>query len=645
MAQAGTTMREKGAAAPQAPQMDVPGGYAGRFLRVDLGTGRTWTQPWSAAEMRFYLGGAGVGAKVLWDEVPPDAGWDHPDNRLVLATGPFAGLPVWGTGGLTVVTRGALTNGATSTQANGFFGANLKFSGYDAIIVQGQAPRWVYLLIHDDRVELRDAGHLLGKDTWETQDALSEELGFKGHMLSVYSIGPAGETLVRFAAIQGDYGHVASKNGVGAVMGKKRLKAVAIVRGTRALRAVDPRGVYAAADEIAHDLRTNPAARTLYEYGTLPGVINLHGIGALPIKNYTTSVAPPDVDMKQWEAPTLREGFDHRGHQCSACGMHHCHMQVLPRGKHKGEIVDEPEYEGWSGAGWTIGCTDPVAVSWLNTRIDRACVDVNEFGWLCGWVMECMEKGYITEKQLGFTLAWGDVEGAARLLQLINRREGLGDLLAEGVKIAAERLGGGAADCAVYTGKNASPRGHDHRARWDELLDTCTGSTGTLETGPPVHPTELGLPARINPFDGEQVARQTAALNGRRHFEDSLGACIFTTRTTFENLGRALSAATGWEFGREEAMRFGRRIGAMFRAFNVRCGIGPELERPSKRYSSTPVDGPARGQSIEKHWDHMLDVWYEGMGYDRKTGRPKPETLEALDLEWMIPAVWGHAGK
>ena len=379
----------------------------------------------------------------------------------------------------------------------------------------------------------------------------------------------------------------------------------------------------------------------MYEYGTLPGVVNLGALGALPIKNYTTNVTPAGVDMKQWEAPALRNGFDHRGHQCNACGMHHCHMQVLPSGKHKGEIVDEPEYEGWSGAGWTIGCTDPVAVSWLNTQIDRACVDVNEFGWLCGFVMECQEKGYITEQQLGFRLAWGDAEAANRLLWMLSRREGLGDILAEGTKLAAERLGGGALECAIYTGKNASPRGHDHRGRWEEMLDTCTGSTGTLETGPAVHPAELGLPARINPFDPEQVARQVAALNGRRNFEDSLGACIFTTRTHLENLARTLSAATGWQYSREEAMRFGRRIGAIFRAFNLRCGIGNELERPSKRYGSTPIDGPAKGQSIEKHWDRMLDLWYEGMGYDRASGRPTAETLRALGLEWMVPAVWG----
>lgn len=621
---------------------NMPGGYAGKILRVDLTSGRIWSHPWSPEEMRLYVGGAGLGAKILWEEVPATAGWDHPDNRLILATGPLAGLPVWGTGGLCVVTRGALTNGATSTQANGFFGACLKYSGYDAIVIQGQTSRWVYLYINDDVVELRDAAHLLGKDTWETQDAFQAEHGLSGHQMSVYSIGPAGETLVRFAAIQGDYGHVASKNGCGAVMGKKRLKAVVIVRGTQALRTADPRGLFQAADEIAHDLKTNPSSRSLYEYGTLPGVLNLHSFGALPIKNYTTNVPPPGTDMSVWEAPSLREGFDHRGHQCNACGMHHCHMQVIPAGLHKGDLVDEPEYEGWAGAGWAIGCTDPVAISWLNTQVDRACVDVNEFGWLVGWVMECQEKGYITPDQLGgLKLHWGDAEAAARLLAMINRREGFGDVLAEGVKRAAETLGGPAAECAVYTLKGSSPRGHDHRARWEELLDTCTGSTGTLETGPPVHPTELGLPARINPFNPDAVARMVGRFLGRRHFEDSLGACTFTTRTLLETMCRALNAATGWEMTKEEAVHMGRRTAALYRAFNVRCGIGPELERPSPRYGSTPVDGPAKDQNILPHWEHMLDVWYETVGYDRKTGRPQPETLRALGLDHLISELWG----
>jgi aldehyde:ferredoxin oxidoreductase len=620
----------------------LPGAYAGKILRVDLTNERIWTDAWTADMYRTCLGGVGIGAKILWEEVPPEVTWDHPDNRLVMATGPLAGLPVWGTGGLTVVTRGAMTNGATNTQANGFFGANLKYSGYDAIVLQGCAPGWVYLYIHDDTVELRDASALLGKDTWETQDALQQILNLSGRQLSVYSSGVAGENQVRFAAIQGDYGHVASKNGCGAVMGNKRLKAVAIVRGTQALRVADPRGLFLAAEEISHELKSDPSTRSLYEYGTLPGVSGLSRLGALPIKNYTTNVVPEGVDMEKWTAPGLREGFDHRGHQCNACGMHHCHAQVLPSGPHQGELVDEPEYEGWSGAGWATGCTDPVAVSWLNTQIDRACVDVNEFGWLIGWVMECQEKGYITKEQLGgLEVKWGDAEAANKLLQMIIRREGFGNILAEGVKRASEQVGGAAAECAIYTMKGDTPRGHDHRARWEEMLDTCTGSGGTLDSGPPVRQTEWGLPARINPFDPEAVAKVVGGTRGRRHFEDSLGSCIFTTRTWVATLCRALSAATGWDYTKEEAMQFGRRTAALMRAFNLRCGITPELERPSKRYGSIPVDGPAKGQDVLANWDRLVGTWYETVGYDRQTGRPLPATLRELGLAHLIPELWG----
>jgi aldehyde:ferredoxin oxidoreductase len=626
----------------QATSSTVPC-YAGRLLRVDMTTGKCWAEPWGEAQQREQLGGIGLGAMILYKETgkgKKNVSWDDPENRLVLATGPLAGLPVWGTGGLTVVTIGAGTNGPTSTQANGFFGANLKYSGYDAIIVQGQAQSWQYLYINDDVIELRDAAAFVGKDTWETQEALNREHGVSGHQLSVYSIGPAGENLVRFAAIQGDYGHVASKNGCGAVMGKKKLKAVVIARGSRSLGAADPRGVMQAADEIAHDLRTDPSSRSLYEYGTLPGVTNLYKIGALPIKNYTTSLT--DVDLTPWEAPRLREGFDHRGHQCNACGMHHCHMQVIRGGAHRGKIVDEPEYEGWSGAGWTIGLTDPEQVSWLNTELDRACLDVNEFGWMCGWVMECVEKGYITREQLGFDLKWGDSQGARKLIEIISHRQGFGDILAEGTKRAAETLGGAAQDCAIYTKKGAVPRGHDHRNRWEEMLDTCTSADATMETGNPVHPTELGLPARINPYDGEQVAKMVAGMRGRRHFEDSLGVCIFTTRTRMDTLCRTVSAATGWRYTVDEAMRMGRRTAAILRAVLLRCGIGPETDYPSVRYGSTPVDGPGKGIAISEQWEKMLDVFYNEIGYDRKTTKPRPETLKQVGAEWLVKEFWGR---
>src|SRR5713226_7622760 len=247
---------------PQTLNPRPPFGYAGKLLRVDLSARRAWAQPFDEGHARKYLGGTGFGARMLYDEVPVSVTWEHPENRISLITGPMAGSLSWGTANMSVVTRGTLTNGATSTQANGFFGHCLKFSGWDGIVFQGQASEWVYLYVEDDHVELLPAADLLGLDTWQLQDELMTRHGRGGHQMSVYGIGVAGEHLVKFAAIEGDYGHVASKNGVGAVLGKKKIKAVAIVKGTKSLRAADYRAVVQTADDIGHELKTDPSSKS-----------------------------------------------------------------------------------------------------------------------------------------------------------------------------------------------------------------------------------------------------------------------------------------------------------------------------------------------------------------------------------------------
>lgn len=620
----------------------VTGGYAGRILRIDLTNERVWTEVLSDEEKRKYVGAVGIGSKILWEEVPPEVTWDHPENRMILGSGPLAGTPVWGTGTLTVMTRGAMTDGAVVTNAQGFYGANLKYSGYDALVIQGQSDRWVYIYINDDVVELRDASHLLGKDTWETQDTLQAEYGLTGHQISVYGIGPAGESVVRWAIIAGDYGHVASKNGVGAVLGKKKVKCVAIVRGTRGVEVHDPAGLFQAADMISYQLKNAATTTGLYKFGTLNGVYGGSSAGTLPTKNYTTNIFPEPERLDEWQAPSMRALFPHRGHQCNGCGMQHCHINVVPSGEFKGTLIDEAEYEGLSGCGSQIGCFDPVAVQVLNTQVDKAGVDVNEFGWVVGWVMECYEKGYITKEQLGgLEIRWGDAEAAGKLLQMIARREGFGDVLADGVKIAAEYVGGPAYDCAVFTHKGVSPRGHDHRSRWAEMLEGCVASAGTIETGPPVHPEEHGLPVSHNPFDAKEVGYMTGAMQGRRHFEDSLGTCMFTTRTYLSLVCNALNSVTGWDYTKEEAMMFGKRCSALLRLFNLRSGIGMDVERPSERYWSTPVDGPAAGQSAKENWEALTGTYYETVGWDKETGKPLPEMMRSLGLEYLIPEIWG----
>jgi aldehyde:ferredoxin oxidoreductase len=247
---------------------------------------------------------------------------------------------------------------------------------------------------------------------------------------------------------------------------------------------------------------------------------------------------------------------------------------------------------------------------------------VNEFGWVCGWVMECMEKGYLTEKQVGFRLTWGDVEGSYKLLQMISHRQGFGDILAEGVKRASEKIGGKAAACAIYTMKGASPRGHDHRGRWEEMLDTCTSSNGTMESANPTFQTEIGLPGRINPFNGEEVARMVGGILGRalRGFPRRLHYLPHPTEPS-----PARFAATGWTYTPADAL--GRRTAAILRA-NLRCGIGTDLEYLSARYGCSPWTGRPRITTSWTSGAHARGVVRDG-GLRHQDGKAHARELRS----------------
>jgi aldehyde:ferredoxin oxidoreductase len=265
-------------------------------------------------------------------------------------------------------------------------------------------------------------------------------------------------------------------------------------------------------------------------------------------------------------------------------------------------------------------------------------MDVNETGWLVAWVMECFEKGYLKAEEIdGLEMTWGNFHNTKALLQKIARREGIGALLAEGVKRAAQETGGAALECAVFTEKGNTPRSHDHRAIWTELLDTCVSNTGTIEcSGGAINLAHHNLKPMSDPFSWEQVARQNAALNGRRVFEDSLGVCRITV-DDINLTAAALKAATGDDFSVEKAMEIGKRIVNLMRIFNLKNGITAELDKPSRRYASTPVDGPAKGRSAAQDFDKMKELYYKLMGWDPTTGKPFPETLKALDIADVIP--------
>jgi len=608
-------------------------GYAGKILRVNLSEKKIWTEDLDETAIRKWVGGAGLGAKYLYDEVPPEVEWSDPQNRLIWTSGPLAGTGVAGAATINIMAKGPMTNLAGSSQANGFFGAYLKFCGYDGIIFQGKAPDLVYLLLQPGTVEIRDARHLKGKTVGEVEAILKKELGAGKYGASVFGIGPAGENLVRHACIVGDAGHSASHNGLGAVMGAKNLKAVMALKAEAPFSVFDPDLLKIKSTEMVEYAKTT----RIYEWGTGGGFSVTHNLGALPVRNYTTNVFPEHEIMN---GQYMRTHFKIRSRPCYKCAVAHVKEVTVTEGPYKGFVGEEPEYEMLAAWGPQIGNTDLGAVVMLSNEVDTLGMDCNETSWVIGWAMECFQKGVFTTKETdGLDLTWGNVEAVKTLMNRIARREGsFGNLLAEGVMRASIKIGGKAADWAVYSRKGSAPRGHDHRGRgrWFELFDTCLTNTSTLEaTHGPIQPKLVGLEDPSDYFSHEQVSTFNARHNGIGLYHDCTGTCRFVAADP-NRLIACFNAATGWNWALKDAFTLGRRIVNQLRVFNLRHGLDIKNERPSARYGSIPVDGPNKGTNIMEKWEWMVKNYYTLMGWDPHTGVPLPGTLEKLDLKELV---------
>jgi aldehyde:ferredoxin oxidoreductase len=610
-------------------------GYAGKMLRVDLARSEIFTFGLEEELLRKYVGGAVLGIRMVYDEVTPGIAWSDPQNRIFIGSGPLGGTRVGGSGSFCVVTQGALTNGMSSTQANGIFGAYLRFNGLDAIMLEGAAPRWSYLYIHDGIAELRDADFLAGKTTWEVEEMLRDELHKKQREVSVLCIGPAGENLVRFASIISDFGHAAAHNGVGAVMGSKKLKAIVVARSTTTLQIKDKEVLAGVAKRIIE--LSEEANGPVRIEGTLPGVMLGYKFNEAPIKNYTQNYydIPPQV-LDSYSPAKIRQRFQatRKLIPCWACTANHCNRMEIPDGKYKGLVFEEPEAEGVHEFSCTVGIEDVTMTMVLNNAVDRLGMDVNEAGYLMGLVIECYEKGYLTTEDTdGLEMTWGNGESIMSMLHKVAHREGFGDILAEGTMRAARAIGGHAPQFAVHTMKGNTPRGHDHRAVWYEMFDTCVSNLGTLESHKTAPFSLFGIDPEYDRFDPIAVSTANARLKGAMVFEDSMVTCRWNTCTGIDLLTEAVNAVTGWNMDIAEAMDVGRRGVNLARIFNLRQGIPAELDAPSARYGSTITDGPHAGKGIMPYWDEMLKNYYGLMGWDRKTGKPLPETLKTLGLD------------
>jgi len=606
----------------------MPREYTSEILRVDLGKGKLERFTVTESVLRSFIGGTGLGAKFLYEETPPGTKWSDPENRLTLAAGPLNATMIGGSGSVSVVSKGPLTNGVGCSQANGYFGAYLRLCGLSGIIVQGASDSLQYLFVGTESAELRDADWLRGVDTYETASLVKHESHCRGREMAVASIGPAGENLVKFAGVFFDRGHSASHNGLGAVMGSKKLKAIGVVRGKGEVAIHNPDRLRDISRTLLENVKTQ--TKDTYEYGTLKGLHRNAQENMIPVKNYTTSSWL--VDRDKWQrfgGEYIREKFSVQRNPCWACQIHHCDIMKITEGPYAGEELEEPEYEqfvAWSSA---IDQEDVTSAMMLSKEVDRLGMETNEAGWVVGFAMECYEKGFLTkEKASGLDLSWGNTESARLLLNLIARRQGIGEILSEGVMRAARSMGGEAPSMAIHTMKGNTPRGHDHRNRTTEQFDTCISNTGTLET--------WGGPSALGSYPKwEEIVEANLHDKGAMMLEDSLVTCRFNTRMNTDLLCQAVSAVTGWNFTIEEGYQVGRRIVHLLRAFNIRHGIvGRASDRPSARYGSAPDSGGGKGKTLESVWDRMLDRYYAGMGWD-SDGKPLPDTLERFGLGYV----------
>lgn len=610
--------------------------YTGRLLRVDLSNRRTSVEEIDPAVLRKWVGGTGLGVHYLYQEVPPGVEWNDPRNRVIIASGPLGNTRASGTGTISVVFKGPMTGLAGATQANGYLGAFLRSQGYEAILIEGAADRLTHLHIDENGVTLRDAEHLAGVGTWELEDRVRAEYGLNDKQLSVFGIGPAGEKLVRFAALVGDRGHVAAHNGIGAVLGAKKLKVISCKRGKVKPAIADVKRFNELVKPLFEHAR-DYGGGSLYQWGTAGGLSGAARGGWLPIKNYTTCVFP---EHEQINGQYIRGHFQWKNNPCWACQMACCKLMTVTEGPYTGFSGEEPEYEGMAAMGSQIGVTDAGAAVYLANEADAIGVDINELGWLIGWVMECFEKGLLTREQLdGIEPRFGDHQAALALIRKLASREGCGEWLGEGVMRASKFIGGPAADMAIYAQKGCSPRTHDHRGRWAEMFDTCLSNTSTIEvTFGGVQTERLGLAPLKDRFSPTEIVDQMVRLNGWHQFDDCLGVCRFDF--TNAQLGvETVNAVTGWNLSVEDALRIGRRISAQLRVWSFLHGLDPSLERPSTRYGSVPTDGPAAGANIMEHWDGMVRRFRTLIGWEPEQGIPLPETLRELGLEELIPVA------
>jgi aldehyde:ferredoxin oxidoreductase len=613
--------------------------WAGKILRINLTTGSIKTEPLNMQWARDYVGSRGLGSKYLISEIDPKVDPLSPENKLIWATGPLTGTMASTGGRYTVITKGPLTGAIACSNSGGYFGAELKMAGWDMVICEGKSPKPVYLYINDGNVELRDATGLWGKSVWETEAELKKTL--QDPLTRVSSIGKAGENHVLYASIVNDLHRAAGRSGVGAVMGSKNLKALA-VRGTLGVGNVrDPKAFMKVTAEKKKILADNAVTgQGLPAYGTqvLMNVIN--EIGGLPTRNHrdVQFEGAKDISAEAMAAPRATDGKKHlvTNQACFGCTI--ACGRISKMDETHFTVQNKPQYWGASGgleyeAAWALGAANGVkdleALQYANLLCNEEGIDPISFGATVGAVMELYEMGVLTQEQLGIDAKFGSAQALAFFSEETVNGRGFGIEIGQGSKRLTAKYGHPELSMSV---KGQEFPAYDGRAIQGIGLAYATSNRGACHLrGYTIASEVLGIPVKTDPLEHEGKPELVKAFQDATAAFDSSGLCIFTTFAWgLADLAPQMQAACNEDYTTEELEKIGERIWNMEREFNNAAGFTSKDDSlPKRLLTEAAKTGPAKGKV--SMLPVMLPLYYKARGWDSE-GRPTSETKKRLGL-------------
>ena len=610
------------------------GTYRRKILDIDLTTGDIETTALDEEVLRKFIGGSGLAAKLFLDRVSPDVDPLSDGNVLFVMTGPLAGTTLPSVSRFEACFKSPLTGIWGESSCGGNFAPELKAAGYDGIAIRGSSPKPVYILIEDEKVEIRDASDLWGKDSYETTDLLKRRLGGKREV-KVLAIGQAGEKVVKYASIVNDKANVAGRSGSGAVMGSKKLKAIA-VRGSGKLVPALP-DEYAEVRRACLDkIKNSPVTQFMREYGTNGSMAVSAAVGELPIKNWTQGEAP-DI-IPKIDANALTTNYLTKRHACQGCLIATKRVVKVDTSPYQMTEGPGPEFESVGAFGSLLLNDNLAAICKLNEMCNRYGMDTISCGSTIGLAMECFEKGLISSNDLdGGQLRWGNPDDVIAMVEKIAHRQGFGDVLAEGSRRAGEKIGKGAADFAMEVKGLEMPM-RDPRAYHGLGIAYAMSNRGGchvehmvtyLEVGGYVAP-ELGLPGGYLGQTSQGKAEITVIGENVGALTNAAILCQFAMISLGINdfLGM-LRTTTGFDYNLEELMRCGERIWVLKRGLNNLMGVTVADDRLPKRILTPLKEGAAAGSVPDM--ELMLKEYYSIRGLDAK-GRPLKDKLISLGL-------------